>query len=176
MKSLALSLSLLACCVTVAGCGYTTGSLIASRYQTIFVEPFENKIGYLDQAERRIYIPQLETKVREAVIDRYMFDGNLKIAEKDGADLVLKGKVLSFERGDLRLTENSDVKEYRLTVTVALVLWDQSEQKVVWEEPSFSGDTTYYTTGPLAKSEAAAIQEALDDLARRVVARTIEDW
>jgi outer membrane lipopolysaccharide assembly protein LptE/RlpB len=162
--------------VVLSGCGYTTGSLISNRFQTIYVEPFENKIEYVNPDEREIYIPQLENKVRDAIIDRYLFDGNLKIAESDDTDLVLKGKVLSFERGDLRLTSSSDVKEYRLTVTVALTLWDPVNEQVVWEESSFAGDVTYYTTGPLAKSESAAIQQALTDLARRVVARTIEDW
>jgi hypothetical protein len=162
--------------LSVAGCGYTTGSVISSRYKTIFVEPFENKIGYMDQDERKLYIPQLETKVRDAVIDRFMFDGNLKIAQQGNADLVLKGKVVSFDRGDLRLTNAEDVKEYRLTVTVALTLWDPVNNKVVWEEPGFSGDTTYFTTGPLAKPESVAIQDAVNDVARRVVDRTIQDW
>jgi outer membrane lipopolysaccharide assembly protein LptE/RlpB len=174
MKRAILSLLLLA--VMFPGCGYTTGSLISSRYKTVFVEPFENKIDYMNQDDRKIYIPQMETKVHDAVIDRFMFDGNLKIAEKGNADLVLKGKVLSFNRGDLSLTNNNDVKEYRLTVTVALTLWDTVNEKVVWEEPSFSGDTTYFTTGALAKSEATAIQDAVNDLARRAVDRTIQDW
>ncbi|NTV30209.1 MAG: LptE family protein [Candidatus Omnitrophica bacterium] len=175
MKRLFLLVLLLAG-VSLSGCGYTTGSVISSRYQTIFVEPFDNKIEYMNQDERKIYIPQLETKVREAVIDRMMFDGNLKIGEESDSDLVLKGQVLSFERGELRMTDNSDVKEYRLTLTVSLTLWDSAEKKNVWEEPSFSGSATYYTTGPLAKSEAAAIQDLLTNLARRVVARTVEDW
>ena len=63
-----------------------------------------------------------------------------------------------------------------LTVTVALTLWDRVNEKVVWTEPAFSGDTTYFTSGSLAKSEATAIQDAVADLARRVVDRTIQDW
>ena len=176
MKRVVLSLMALAVLIVLPGCGYTTGSLISSSYRTIFVEPFENKIDYMNQSEHKIYIPQLESKVRDAMIDRFMFDGNLKIAQQGDSDLVLKGKVLAFNRGDLRLTNSEDVKEYRLTVTVALTLWDPVNEKVVWEEPSFSGDTTYYTSGPQAKSELTAIQDAVNDLARRAVARTIEDW
>jgi len=162
--------------VSLTGCGYTTGSVISSRFQTIYVEPFENKIDYMNQDERKIYIPQIETKVRDAVIDRYLFDGNLKIAEQGDSDLVLKGKVVSFDRGDLRLTSSEDVKEYRLTVVVALTLWDPVNEKIVWEEPAFAGDTTYFTTGPQAKSESQAIQDAINDVARRVVDRTVQDW
>ena len=176
MKRAILSLMSLIMLTVLPGCGYTTGSVISDRFRTIFVEPFENKVDYMNQDDRKIYIPQIETKVREAIIDRFMLDGNLKIAEQGDSDLVLKGRVLGFDRGDLRLTANEDVKEYRLTMTVALTLWDPVNKKIVWEEPSFSGDTTYYTTGSQAKSEATAIQDALSDLARRAVARTIEDW
>lgn len=170
----------LAFCICIpllfGGCGYTTGSVINGRYDSVFVEPFTNGIDYMSLDQRKIYIPQLETKVRDAVIDRFLFDGNLKIGEQGDSDLVLKGRVVSFDRDELRLTSAEDVKEYRLSITVALTLWDPVNEAVVWEESSFTGDTTYYTTGAQAKSESAAIQEALTDLARRVVARTVEDW
>ncbi len=170
-------LALLVLGLALAGCGYTTRSLIADQYKTVFVAPFENKIDYLNQDERRIYIPGLETRVRQAVIDRYVFDGNLHVGQEGTSDLVLKGQVLRFDRDELRLTNNEDVKEYRLRVTVALTLIDPNENnKVVWTEPSFSGEATYYVTGPLAKSESAAIDDTLQDLAQRVVARTIENW
>jgi hypothetical protein len=170
-------IAILATCVVLAGCGYTTRSLIADKYKTVFVAPFENKIDYLNQDERRIYVPGLETKVRQAIIDRYLFDGNLRIGQEDATDLVLKGQLLSFNREELRLTSGDDVKEYRLRVTVALTLLDPADNnKVVWSEPSFSGESTYYVSGPHAKSESAAIDDAVQDLARRSVARTIEDW
>jgi len=176
MKRTILSLMALLFLATLPGCGYTTGSVISSRYQTIFVEPFENKIDFMNQENREVYVPQLETQVRDAIVDRFLFDGNLKIAEQGDSDLVLKGKVLVFDRGELRLTSDEDVKEYRLTVTVELTLWDPVNEKVVWHESSFSGDASYFTTGPQAKSESDAIQDAVNDVARRVVARTIEDW
>lgn len=170
-------LAVLATGLVLAGCGYSTRSLIADKYRTIYVAPFENKIDYLNQEERKIYVPGLETKTRQEVIDRYLFDGNLRIGQEETADLVLKGQILSFERDDLRLTDNEDVKEYRVRVTVALTLIDPVEDnKIVWSEPSFSGEATYYISGPLAKSETAANIEAIQDLARRVVARTVEDW
>jgi outer membrane lipopolysaccharide assembly protein LptE/RlpB len=167
----------LAAVLLMTGCGYTTRSLLPENYKTIYVAPFENKIDYMNQDDRKIYIPGLETKVRQAVIDRYLFDGNLHIGQENVADLVLKGQLLSFDRQELRLTTSEDVKEYRLLVTVALTLIDPADNnKVVWQEPSFSGEATYYVSGPLAKSESAAIDDAVNDLAQRAVARTIENW
>ena len=162
--------------VLLTGCGYTTRSLLPDNYRTVFVEPFENKIDYMNTEDRKLYVPGMEAKVREAVVDRYLFDGNLRVGTQDGADLVLKGKLLGFAREEIRLNQDESVKEYRIRITVALSLLDPSEKKEIWAEPSFSGEATYYTAGPLVKSESQAIEDALKDLAQRVVARTIEDW
>ncbi len=163
--------------MAAAGCGYTTSSLLPSHLKTVFVKPVENKIDYMNQDERKLYVPGMETRVRTALIDRFLFDGNLRVSDEDTADLVIESKLLGFDREELRLTENQDVKEYRLRVTVSLKVVDKTENdKTLWEEPSFAGESTYYVTGPLAKSESTAIEEAFKDLAQRVVARTVENW
>ncbi len=167
---------LLVLVLLLAGCGYSTRSLLPSRFRTIYIEPFENKVDYMNTTERKLYVPGMETRVREAVVDRYLFDGNLRVGNKDTADLVLKGQLLSFEREQLSLQENESVQEYRIRVTVALEMRDTAEKQPMWEESSFSGEATYYTVGPTAKSETQAIEEAIKDLATRVVARTVEDW
>ena len=159
-----------------AGCGYTTGSLLPSNFRTIYVEPFKNNVGYVSEATRGVYIPLLETKVHTAVINRFQFDGHLKVNGSDHADLVLKGNLIEFNRDELRLTDNKDVQEYRIRITMSLTLTDPVSGQIVWTEPSFSGEATYFTTGPQAKPESAALDDALTDLSRRVVERTIENW
>ena len=47
---------------------------------------------------------------------------------------------------------------------------------VMWKEKGFAGETTYRTSGSLAKSDDAAVNDAIDDLARRIVERTVEAW
>jgi outer membrane lipopolysaccharide assembly protein LptE/RlpB len=172
MKKLFILLAVL----LIAGCGYSTRSLLSDNYRTIFIQPFENKIDFVNADDRKLYVAGLEGRVREATVDRYLFDGNLRVGDEETADLVLKGKLIRFEREELRLQTNETVKEYRIRVTAALVLWDTAENKVLWEEPSFAGEATYYTTGTMAKSESQAIEEAIKDLAVRAVARTIENW
>ncbi len=167
---------LLLMALLVAGCGYSTRSLLPNNYRTVYVQPFDNKIDFVNADDRRLYVAGLENRVREAVVDRYLFDGNLRVADQDTADLVLKGQLLTFQREELRLQENETVKEYRIRVTVALTLWDPTENTVVWQEPSFAGEATYYTSGALVKSESQAIDDAIQDLATRAVARTVENW
>ena len=158
------------------GCGYSVRSVLPATFRTIHVLPFSNKIIYSTDQAHNSYIPLMEVKVRNAIVERYLFDGNLKIADEETADLVLKGELTGFERNVLRYTESNDVQEYRIHIVVSLTMLDPSEAKALWTEPAFVGEATYFLTGPQAKSEAAAIEDALTDLARRVVERTIEDW
>ena len=160
----------------MVGCGYSARSTFAGNFRTIHIEPFKNKIIYGTETIRNTYIPLLEVKITNAVADRFLFDGNLKVNKKDTADLILKGELTNYDRAPLRYTDDGEVQEYRITITVSLTLWDSAKNEAVWTESNFSGDTSYFTSGTLAKSESAAIEDAVTDLARRIVERTIEDW
>jgi len=164
----------------VSGCGYSTHSAINTSIKTIYVEPFKNKINYTSEyGEARdviSYFPLLESKITQSVIDRFLFDGNLKVVKQDMADVVLKGALIDYTRDALRYDDNNNVEEYRVNLTVSLELWNDKENKLIWAEPRFVGQATYFTTGSQSKSEASAINDALDDLAQRVVERTVEQW
>lgn len=159
-----------------AGCGYTTGSLLPANYRTIYVEPFNNKVQFISDITRALYVPLLETKVRTAVVNRFQFDGNLKIKDSERADLVLKGDLIEFNREELRMTDAQEVQEYRIRIVMSLTMMDTATGEAFWTEPSFAGEATYFTTGAQARSESAALDDALTDLSRRVVERTIENW
>jgi len=165
---------------TACGCGYTTSSLLPAEFKSITVENFTNRISVTDEtSDQRMYKgyrPGLENDVTRAIVDRYIFDGNLRIAKKELADLVLKGELLDYRREALRYDTNDNVEEYRLRIVVSLELKNARTGDVVWTEKAFSGEATYRTSGSLAQGESAAIKDAVSDLARRVVERTIEGW
>ena len=174
--SLVTSFCLLVTIIT--GCGYTTRSLISQLgYRTIYVGPFINKIDITSEtsvARRyKTYYPLLENDITRQVIDRFILDGNLRLAKEEDADLVLKGELINYRRDALRYTgvDDKEIEEYRISLVVNLKLYDTSRQTFLWEVNNFVGDTTYF---PQAKSESSAITEAIDDLARRVVDRVGE--
>jgi len=178
MKRLSLAFFCLAV-ITLSGCGYATRTLSPTiiSYKTIFIQPFKNKVDYSsERADKNLYVPMMEVKVTNAVIDKFIRDGALKVSKEDEAGLILKGELMNYRRDDLRRDDDDNVQEYRITITVALTLWDVANQEAVWVEPGFSGDTTYLLVGPNAKSESAAIDDAVKDLAQRIIERTVEDW
>lgn len=163
-------------CGMLAGCGYTTGSLLPSNIKTIAIEPFKNKVNFLNESVRGLYVPLLENRVYDTVVFRFQQDGNLKITKPETADLVLTADLTGFDREELRVNDDDNITEYRIRITVSFKVFDRTTNEEMLSEESFSGESTYQLTGPRARSETAALNDALTDLARRMVERTIENW
>jgi hypothetical protein len=174
MKRCAAVLVVLALCV--AGCGYTTSSLLPSSIRTVGVEQFKNEIVYSTEGGRTLYFPLLEVKARDAVMGRFQVEGHLKIAPTGQADYVLKGRLVNYQRDALRYDNNDNVQEYRVRVIMSLEMYNRQTDTLEWTEPAFAGEATYFLTGSQARSEEAAVNDAVLDLARRIVERTLENW
>ena len=170
-------------CLLFLGCGYSAHSVYRGPYKTIFIEPFTNKVDILSEnatslSQRfRTYYPLLETNIRSAVINRFMYEGGFRLAAKDAADLILKGDLIDYQRDALRYENNQqDVAEYRVSLIMHLILFKRGDEKPLWDEPNFVGDASYFTSGAQAKSEKTALDDAITDLARRVLERLVENW
>ncbi len=156
----------------LVGCGYTTGSLLPSHMKTIAVPIFKNSI--LPESLSYQYHPGVEVDITREVIARFSFDGNLRVVGVgEEADLELVGELIDYIKEPLRYGPDAkDVTEYRLTLVVNISLRDLRKDVVTWEEKNFTGDTTYFTT----EKESSALSNAIKDLARNIVDRTVEGW
>ncbi len=168
--------------LVIAGCGYTTGSLLPEHIETIHIQPFRNKIELtdelaLDQYRFRTYRADLEIDITKEVIDKFINDGHLKVVEEENADLILSGELIDYLRTPVRYgADNEAVEEYRISIVCSLKLKDISKDVIMWREPRVIGDSTYSLSGSYATSEASCVSAAVSDLARRIVNRTIEGW
>lgn len=166
--------------IGLVGCGYTTRSMISNEYSTIYVQPFRNKIELTKEEytgnNYRLYKPQLETDITKAINDKYLFDGNLKPVSMETAGLALEGELIEFRRDPLRYDDNDNVSEYRISIRVNLKLTNQNTKMLLWEENNFAGEKAYFVSGQGSMSDQQAVNEAIADLARRVVERTVEQW
>ncbi len=147
-------------------CGYTHQSVLPRHIQTIAVTPFENQT----------FEPGLEIDFNKKLTDRVLFERIARLSSPSKAEAVLKGNLLEYEREPLRYTDAQDVQEYRLRLVVQAVLEDAKTGEVLWSENRFSGESSFFTSGALTKSEQTARDELFDDLARRLVSRLAEGW
>ncbi|MBF0483820.1 MAG: hypothetical protein HQL25_03840 [Candidatus Omnitrophica bacterium] len=180
MKRLFFFMGLVGIFSLIAGCGYTTSGALSPNHRTLFVKNFENKVEFSENNNSAAYFPLLEVKAHDRIVDRFLFDGHLKIVPEESADLILTGTLRNYEKKPLRYTDNEDVQEYRVYVTVDLKMVERETGTVVWDEPGFVGEGTYLLQGTVssnvAGSEQGAVDLAVQDLARRVVERTVEAW
>jgi len=156
-----------------SGCGYTNRAILPNGIKSIAIPPFQNNIP---PQEIFTYEGGLEIDVTEAVIDRILFDGNLKVEDIKKADARLEGKLTNYYQEALRFNSLDGVQEYRLYMVCDLQLIDQRTNTLIWHEPSFSGDTEYFIEGVLTKPESTAVKAVMKDLAKNIVDRIIEDW
>lgn len=163
-----------------SGCGYTAGSLLPSDQKSIYVDNFKNGIDVgketTEYSKYALYRPGVENDVTAAIVNRFTFDGNLQITGRKDANIVLTGILSDYRKEALRYDNADNVEEYRVKITVDMELTRPSDNKVLWREKAFTGESTYNTTGRFATSEQLARDEAIEDLARRVVERTVEGW
>lgn len=161
-------------------CGYSTRSGLASHLRTVYIKPFTNKIDLTqlvtDYERFPLYRPGMEIDVTNAVIDRFQFTGLLRPSRSGNADSRLEGELVEFRRDALRYNASQQVEEWRLNVVVNVRFYDLHGNLLLWEEPRLTGDTTYFELGANAEAESVALDRAVEDLARRVVERSVESW
>ncbi len=165
--------------VTISGCGYTMQTTLPDNVKTIHVDTFKNNIDITKEVSSKdkyeVYRPNLEVDLRDAIVNRFFLDGNFKIADKDSADAVLEGQVNQYRKDPLRY-QNEVVQEYRISLVCDFKFIRQKDSKVLLDEKNITGDTTFFTAGTLQKTEESALDDAMSDLARRIINKIVENW
>ena len=119
----------------ISGCGYTQDVKLPHDIKTIAVETFKNEIP---PQEQFAYRPGLEIELRNAIVEQFLLDGNLKVVDESEADAVLRGSVISYEQEGLRFDRLESVEEYRLFLVSKFELIDRRTNEVIIYEPNFS--------------------------------------
>jgi hypothetical protein len=162
-----------------SGCGYTTKIILPDNVKTIHVDTFKNNIDITKEVSAKdkyeVYRPNLEADLRDAIVSSFFLDGNFKIAAKDSADAVLEGEILQYRKDPLRY-QNEFVQEYRISLVCDIKLINQKDSSILFKEENITGDTTYFTTGALQKTETSALNDVMSDLARRIINKIVENW
>ncbi len=175
------ALAILALCAALAGCGYTTKSLLPEDIKRIHIAPVKNAIDLSSENSGkdhfRVYRPGLEVELTNAIINRFIFDGNLRVTSRaDDADAIVEAKLVDYRRDALRYTESDDIEEYRVNVVLDVSVYRASNHQILWQDTGLAGDTTFFVAGQRAATEDEAAAKAVEDAARRVVEKTLELW
>ncbi len=154
-----------------SGCGYRmAGKMeLPPDSRTIAVPVFYNNT----------FEPILEQFMTSAVKREFMTNSRLAVVNNTrDADLVLKGTILSYGLTPLSFDPSrSVVMEYRIHITVHVVLEDSRSHTILMEEPALEAVSEYRVHADTSANRVAqdrAIEEAGRLFAENVVSRILE--
>ena len=161
------SLILAALPIAISGCLYGfAGGGLPSHIRTVAILPFDNRTAE----------PQLTQEVSEAVREAVEQRLGLRPASEATADAVVRGTISQYTP-DIPLTFNAtgegnvDVTRRRVQISVSVEIFDQQEQRMLWERSNLQVDGEY--APPL---EAAGRQLALEKLVSDIVDGAQSQW
>ena len=178
---------LMCAALLLSGCGYTTQSDLDPKYQTVYVEAFQNQSRQYD----------MQAPLTNAVRRKFLQDTRLKLVNRADADLVLDGIILDYKLKGVTFDQNDNVTQFLMVITAGVRLTDGRTGEMLWAEPRMSGETSYYTRAsgqssdrlrgnaevflPSVRSfateeENRGASEALEQLASDIFYRTIEPF
>jgi outer membrane lipopolysaccharide assembly protein LptE/RlpB len=149
-------------------CGnYTFNPNVPGYIKSIAIPLFKNPRTFKYGAERVL---------TDAVIDEFVADGTLEVADESVADSKLQVEIVNYKKEALSYDVQEVVKEYNLAIVVSATFTDLINNQVLWQEPSMYEAVTYYAIGPNAETEDDALDRLAEELARKIVNRTLQGW
>jgi outer membrane lipopolysaccharide assembly protein LptE/RlpB len=152
----------------MGGCGYRMGEVTPDVGPTgasgirIVVPIFENLT----------FEPLLERQATDAIKEELITRGWNVVNRAKEADAVLRGKILAFELIPLSLDPAGQVEEYRVHLTVSMVLTTPPpSSRLIWSESAWEENSDFRASSDAALqriNEDRSIREACGRLAVRL--------
>jgi outer membrane lipopolysaccharide assembly protein LptE/RlpB len=145
---------------TFSGCGYTLVGKTSTLSPSIRVIQFQTLVN----KTTRVGVEQrLSSEVAKELASRGRFSVQAAAA---GADADLAGEVTGFDLFAVAFDDAGRAKEYQVRITAHVSLKTLPEEKVLWENPSFTFQENY-SLSTSAASYVDRENEAIDRVAER---------
>ncbi len=158
----------------VAGCAYTTKNGLPPHLKSIAVPVFNNKT-YVEEYTRR-----LEVEITDATRKVFVQSGELKLAGREDADLILEADVEKLDREVLRTDRYGDPAEIRMVLRCRMSLYDVKEAKYLLKNVLVTNGDRASESGVYnlrrGETEDMARAKAVDDMGRVIAHRVVEKW
>ena len=151
-----------------SGCAsYHVGSIHDPGFKTIFIENFKSDVDE----------PGLENLVTTTVIKEFQRDGTIEVTSADLADVILRGRITSYELSPVRFSRSDEITpiETSLTIGVHYTLTKRNQTKPFVESQA-SGNRSFFIGNDLQSDKRQGVPLAAEVLARQIVANLADGW
>ena len=153
--------------LALTGCAYHVGAVRDPGFKTVFIENFKSDVDE----------PALENLVTTTVIQQFHRDGALEVVEQNKADVILRGRITSFEMSPVRFSRANELTPTEVTLSIGVIytLTKQGETKP-YTEGRASGTTRFFIGNDLQTDKRQGVPLASERLGRQMVSALVEGW
>ena len=160
--------------LTATGCAYTTRNSLPRHVKSIAVPVFANKT-YVDE-----YTRKLEVEVTNSTRNAFIQAGELKLAGREDADLILEGEITRMDREPIRVDRFGDPAEVQLTVRARISVYDVKEARYIIKDRLVVNNVKRNESGTYnlrrGESENVGRAQAIEDLGKAIARTVTERW
>jgi hypothetical protein len=155
----------------LSGCGYHMGSFANPQIKTIAISPIINDTQQLNAGGQ----------MKQALVDRFHFDGSYKIVNIADADAIIYGRIseISFTAPSI-LTSDEGVtfmtKVFGCDLTFEYTLIVPGRATTVVSQTTVTGNSQFQVPVDLFPARQSGVAQSARDAAEEVVWRCTEGW
>ncbi|MDJ0622081.1 MAG: LptE family protein [Desulfocapsaceae bacterium] len=166
LSSYAVIISLTAL-IMLSSCGYRNPYVYSGPDRTIYIASWQNRTNEL----------QLDAQIYQSLVEWYQKSGSIDVVRnKDEADLIIGGEIISIDLPSLSYGANNTTREVKLRLRIRYILKDLRSGEILFQQPN-QLRVEEYVVGGDATTEAANENEALaiiiDELSQDIYLRTL---
>ena len=151
--------------IVLSGCTYSfSGSSVPKHLKTIAIPLFEDQSGFGE--------PTLKESFTKSLIDLFINDNSLETAERNTADSILDGSIVTVQDAPSVIAPGEQVDKRRVTITVHVIFQDLKLRKKVWEK-DFSNWGEYSVA---TETRTVALNQAVAKVTQDILIETVSGW
>ena len=151
--------------IFLSGCAYSfSGSSVPKHLKTIAIPLFEDQSGFGE--------PGLKENFTTALINLFVNDNSLQVADRNTADSILEGSIVTVQDAPSVISPGEQVTTRRVTINVRVTYQDLKLRKKVWEK-NFSNWGEYSTS---SETRTVALTQAVNKVTEDILIETVSGW
>ncbi len=151
----------------VAACGYRNPNIYSGPHKNIYITEWKNRTSELG----------LDSKLYRSLTKWFQKSESIStVRQKEGADLILAGEVVSLELPSLSYGINSITAEVKVRLRVRYIVKEITSNRILLEVPDQIWEESYLvSTNSSANmdNESKALDKIIEDMSQKIYQMTI---
>jgi hypothetical protein len=157
-----LLILVLAAAAVLSGCAYSFRPKSSASFKTIGIESFENRTAEYGLTDRLTNI----------MAEAFIKDGTLRVVPVNGAEAILNGTLLRYERQPAQFDITDQVERYKVVLECEVSVRLTATDSVLWSQ-TLTQEGIYATA---TETEETGQQRAGDLLVQAILNKTTKSW